>query len=89
MWVDPRRAGVAVVRLTRHYVDRAIERGISQAEVREVLQEVEGDTPFGRGARELLASGQTVTIRRRGVALVLAGSGADVRIVTTFRPRAP
>ena len=78
-----------MVRLTRHYVDRAIERGISQAEVRDVLREVESDTPFGRGARELLSAGQTVTVRRRGVALVLACNGADVRIVTTFRPRAP
>ena len=76
---------MSALKPTRHYVERAVERGISQTEVRDVLLDLKADTPIGEAARRLLAAGEPIVFRRRGIALVLAGVGADVRIVTTYR----
>ena len=75
------------MRATAHYIQRAEERTICDAEIREVLRDVREDRRFASAVGALLDAGESVAIHRRGVALVLAADGAEdePRILTTYR----
>ncbi len=73
------------MRVTRHFVERAEERAICAAEVREALHDVREDTRKATAIADLLASGETVRVRARGIALVLAPAEGEPLIVTTYR----
>lgn len=73
------------MRSTRHFIARAEERTICDAEIREVLRDVRADDRKAAAVADLLASGETLRVRARGVALVLAPAEGEPLIVTTYR----
>ena len=70
---------------TRHFIARAVERRICDAEIREVLTDVRADGRFAAALADLLDRGETIAAGRRGVVLVLAPAVDDVRVLTTYR----